>query len=92
MNLALMFHYVHALIVSIENNSAFNFTEPVERVSHDLFTRTLHKIGQWLRVIVNFVVRSALAGGYLILDDTFPSRKSCLCVCSIMPADFRPGT
>lgn len=70
MNLALIFRYVHALIVSIENNSALSFVESVEEVSHDQFTRSLHKSGQWLRVLVNFVARSALAGGYLILDDT----------------------
>jgi putative transposase len=70
MNLALIFRYVHALIVSIENNSALSFVESVEGVSHDQFTRSLHKSGHWLRVLVNFVARSALAGGYLILDDT----------------------
>jgi hypothetical protein len=70
MNLALISRYVHALIVSIENNSALSFVESVEGVSHDQFTRILHKSGQWLRVLVNFVARSALAGGYLILDDT----------------------
>lgn len=70
MNLALIFRYVHALVVSIENNSALSFVESVEGVSHDQFTRSLHKSGQWLRVLVNFVARSALAGGYLILDDT----------------------
>jgi putative transposase len=70
MNLALIFRYVHALIVSIENNSALSFVESVEGVSHDHFTRSLHKSGHWLRVLVSFVSRSALAGGYLILDDT----------------------
>jgi hypothetical protein len=92
MNLALIFRYVHALIVSIANNSALSFVESVEGVSHDHFTRSLHKSGHWLRVLVSFVSRSALAGGYLILDDTFPGRKSCLFVCSTVLADFRPGT
>ncbi|MGL4611210.1 MAG: transposase [Trueperaceae bacterium] len=70
MNLALIFRYVHALIVSIENNSALSFAESVEGASHDSFTRTLQKNGQWLRVLVAFVTKSALGQGYLILDDT----------------------
>jgi hypothetical protein len=45
MNLALIFRYVHALFVSIENNAALSFAESVERVSHDAFTRTLPKSG-----------------------------------------------
>jgi hypothetical protein len=80
------------LIVSIENNSALSFAESVEGVSDDHFSRSLQKSGQWLGVLITFVVRSALAGGYLILDDTIPGRKSCLFVCSIVLADFQPGT
>jgi hypothetical protein len=45
MNLALIFRYVHALLVSVENNAALSFAESVERVSHDAFTRTLPKSG-----------------------------------------------
>jgi hypothetical protein len=52
----------------IENNSALSFAESVEGVSHDFFTRSLHKSGHWLRVLVNFVARSTLARGYLVLD------------------------
>jgi len=70
MNLTLIFRYVHALIVSIENNSALSFAESVEEVSHDFFTRSLHKSGQWLRILVTFVMKNALGNGYLILDDT----------------------
>jgi hypothetical protein len=35
MNLALIFQYVHAVVVAIENNSALSFAESVEGVSHD---------------------------------------------------------
>jgi hypothetical protein len=58
------------MIVSIENNSALSFAESVEGVSHDSFTRSLHKSGQWLRILVTFVMKNALGNGYLILDDT----------------------
>jgi putative transposase len=91
MNLALIFRYVHALIVSIENTSALSFAEFVEGVSHDQFTRSLHKSGQWLRVLVNFVARSALAGGYLILDDTILEKYTQGLKCIFKLKDSKTG-
>jgi putative transposase len=91
MNLALIFRYVHALIVSIENNSALSFTESVERVSHDSFTRTLHKSGQWLRVLIAFVMKSALGKGYLILDDTILEKYTQGLKCIFKLKDSKTG-
>ena len=91
MNLALIFRYVHALVVSIENNSALSFAESVEAVSHDHFTRSLQKSGQWLRVLVSFVTRSALAGGYLILDDTILEKYTQGLKCIFKLKDSKTG-
>lgn len=70
MNLALISRYVHALVTAVENSSAMSFAEVAEGVSHDFFTRSLHKSGQWLRLLVLLVQRVCKSGGYLILDDT----------------------
>ena len=91
MNLALIFRYVHALIVSIENNSALSFAEVVEGASHDSFTRTLHKSGQWLRVLIAFVTKSALGKGYLILDDTILEKYTQGLKCIFKLKDSKTG-
>jgi putative transposase len=91
MNLALIFRYVHAMIVSIENNSALNFAECVEGASHDSFTRTLQKSGQWLRVLTAFVTKSTLGNGYLILDDTILEKYTQGLKCIFKLKDSKTG-
>jgi putative transposase len=91
MNLALISRYVHALIISIENNSALSFAESVEGVSHDQFTRSLHKSGQWLRVLVAFVTKSRLGKGYLILDDTILEKYTQGLKCIFKLKDSKTG-
>jgi hypothetical protein len=91
MNVALIFQYVHALTVSIENNSALSFAESVEGVSHDTFTRTLQKSGQWFRVLIAFVMKNALGQGYLLLDDTILEKYTQGLQCIFKLKDSKTG-
>jgi len=91
MNLALISRYVHALVTAVENSSALSFAECAEGVSHDFFTRSLHKSGQWLRLLVLLVQRVSNGGGYLILDDTILEKYTQGLSCIFKLRDSKTG-
>jgi putative transposase len=91
MNLALISRYVHALVTAVENNSALSFAESAEGVSHDFFTRILHRSGQWLRVLVLLVQRVSNGRGYLILDDTILEKYTQGLTCIFKLKDSKTG-
>jgi putative transposase len=81
MNLAPLAQLLTALVQAADNNTALALSDTNETVSHDRFNRII-QTQRLTSVLTTLVLRLALTGGYLILDDTilekFTARLGCV--------------
>jgi putative transposase len=81
MNLAPLAQLLTALVQTADNNTALALSDTNETVSHDRFNRITHQL-RLTSVLTTLVLRLALTGGYLILDDTilekFTAKLGCV--------------
>jgi putative transposase len=81
MNLAPLAQLLTALVQTADNNTALALSDTNETVSHDRFNRII-QTQRLTSVLTTLVLRLALTGGYLILDDTilekFTARLGCV--------------
>jgi putative transposase len=81
MNLAPLAQLLTALVQTADNNTALALSDTNETVSHDRFNRIIQTL-RLTSVLTTLVLRLALTGGYLILDDTilekFTAKLGCV--------------
>jgi putative transposase len=81
MNLAPLAQLLTSLVQAADNNTALALSDTNETVSHDRFNRII-QTQRLTSVLTTLVLRLALTGGHLILDDTilekFTARLSCV--------------
>jgi putative transposase len=81
MNLAPLAQLLTTLVQAADNNTALALSDTNETVSHDRFNRII-QTQRLTSVLTTLVLRLALTGGYLILDDTilekFTARLGCV--------------
>lgn len=81
MNLAPLAQLLTTLVQAADNNTALALSDTNETVSHDRFNRITHQL-RLTSVLTTLVLRLALTGGYLILDDTilekFTAKLGCV--------------
>jgi putative transposase len=81
MNLAPLAQLLTALVQTADNNTALALSDTNETVSHDRFNRII-QTQRLTSVLTTLVLRLALTGGYLILDDTilekFTAKLGCV--------------
>jgi putative transposase len=81
MNLAPLAQLLTSLVQAADNNTALALSDTNETVSHDRFNRII-QTQRLTSVLTTLVLRLALTGGYLILDDTilekFTARLGCV--------------
>jgi hypothetical protein len=81
MNLASLTQLLTTLVQVADNNTALALSDTSETVSHDRFNRII-QTQRLTSVLTTLVLRLALTGGYLILDDTilekFTAKLGCV--------------